>query len=71
MAGSRGEPRALVHGEAGEVGVVQHDLAGVGADQADDHVEGGGLAGAVVPQQADDFAGGHLQAQVFDHHATR
>jgi hypothetical protein len=36
---------------------VDADLAGVGAHQADDHVEGGGLAGTVGAEQADHLAG--------------
>ena len=43
--------------------------AGVGAHQADDHVEGGGLAGAVGPEQADHLAGADGQVHVLDHHA--
>src|SRR3546814_9291938 len=43
---------------------VEHDLALVGRDQADDHVEAGGLAGAVGAEQADDFARVQGQAEV-------
>jgi hypothetical protein len=35
----------------------QPHLAGVGGDQPEDHVQGGGLAGAVGTEQADDLAG--------------
>ena len=36
--------------------LVDADRAGVGRDQADDHVEAGRLAGAVRAEQADDLA---------------
>src|SRR5690606_2396985 len=39
-------------------------------DQADDHVEAGGLAGAVGPEQADHFARFQRQAEVA-HHLAR
>ncbi len=39
--------RALMHREVRDVAVVDGDVAFVGRHQADDHVEGGGLAGAV------------------------
>ena len=35
--------------------------------ETDDHVERGGLAGAVRSQQADDFAARHLDRQILDH----
>ncbi len=34
---------------------------GVGGDQADDHVERGGLAGAIGAEQTDDFTARHFQ----------
>jgi hypothetical protein len=36
--------------------ILDADLAAVGGDQADDHVEAGGLAGAVGAEQADHLA---------------
>ena len=57
---------ALVHRLGGDVLAVQFDLAGIGGDQADDHVEAGGLAGAVRPQQADHFAGFQAQPEIAD-----
>ncbi len=42
------------------------DLAGVGAHQADDHVEAGRLAGAVRPEQADDLAAADGEVHVLD-----
>src|SRR5690606_6143921 len=44
--------------------------AGIGRHQADDHVEAGGLAGAVGAEQADDFAGIEGQAEI-PHHLAR
>jgi hypothetical protein len=48
---------ALVHRQGGDVLAIEVDRAVVGRDQAGDHVETGGLAGAVGAQQA-----GHLAA---------
>ena len=39
-------------------------------DQAGDHVEDGGLAGAVGAEQADGLAGAHVQARVLHHGAA-
>ncbi len=47
---------ALIHGELGDVEAVEHDLAAVGDDHSHDHAEGGGFAGAVAAEEADDFA---------------
>src|SRR3546814_614231 len=58
------QARAGVHRLGGDVAAVEHDLALVGRDQADDHVEAGGLAGAVGAEQADDFARVQGQAEV-------
>ncbi len=44
---------AAIHRQARDVGAVQADLPGVGPHQADDHIERGGLAGAVRAQQPD------------------
>ena len=57
---------ARVHRFGGDVLAVEDDLAGIGRDQADDHVEARGLAGAVRAEQADDFAGVERQAEVAD-----
>src|SRR5690606_23589666 len=56
--------RALVHRFGGDVVAVEHDPALVGRDQADDHVEAGGLAGAVGAEQAHDLAGVEAQLEV-------
>ena len=47
--------------------IVQKNLAMLAAGQPDDHVESGGLAGAVRPQQPDDFAAFDLQGQIPQH----
>ena len=49
--------RADVHRVVGDVVAIELDAPGVGRGQADGHVEGRGLAGAVRPEQADDLAG--------------
>ncbi len=61
------QPRALVDRLALHRLAVDADLAGVGAHQADHHVEGRGLAGAVGPEQPDHFAGADRQVHVLDH----
>jgi len=57
---------AAVHGQVGDVLLVDADHALVGADQADDHVEAGGLAGAVGAEQADDLPAVDAHADVAD-----
>ena len=46
---------ALVHGEAGQLVVVDENAAFVRDDLAGDHVETGGLSGAVRAQEANDL----------------
>src|SRR5690606_9296403 len=46
---------------------VEHDAAGVGLDQADDHVEAGGLAGAVGAEQSHHLAGLEGEAELAHH----
>jgi len=58
---------AQVHRHAGNVGLVHHHPAGLRGDQAHDHVEAGGLAGAVWPQQSNDFAAGDSKVDSADH----
>src|SRR6185503_19024647 len=64
------EARALVDGQLRELAVVQVDAAGVRGHQADDHVEAGGLAGAVRAQQADHLAACHVERHTV-HHGAR
>ena len=64
------EPRALVHRQRGDVVAVELDAAAVGLDQAGDHVEHRGLAGAVRPEQADRLAAPHIERDALDHHAA-
>ena len=63
------QPGAAVHRKAGDVMAVHLDGAGIGRDQAGDHVEAGGLAGAVGTQQAHHFAAVHRQADRAHHGA--
>ena len=45
---------------------IELDAAAVGLDQPGDHVEHGGLAGAVGTQQADRLAAAHMDADALD-----
>jgi len=67
---SDAQPRAPVHRKPRDVGTVDLDRAGVGRDQAGDHVEAGRLARAVRPQQAHDLAALQRQADVAHHGAA-
>jgi hypothetical protein len=49
------ETGALEHGVVGGISAVEKDLAAIRADEADDHVEGGGLPGPVGSEEADDL----------------
>ena len=64
------EPRALVHRQRGDVVAVELDAAAVGVDQAGDHVEHRGLAGAVRAEQADRLAAPHVERDALHHHAA-
>ena len=46
----------LVHGQGGYILVVDGYRAAIGTDDADDHIETGGLAGPVGAQQSDHLA---------------
>ena len=61
------EPGALVHRQVRDVEAVDLDRAGIGADQPGDHVEDGGLAGAVRAEQPDRLAAAKRQRHVVDH----
>src|SRR5690606_2965610 len=52
--------------EAADLLAVEGDGPGIGPQEARDHVERGGLARAVGPEQADDLALGELEAQIVD-----
>src|SRR5262249_686593 len=56
------EPGPLVHGKLGDVVAVEENLSGLGRDLAGGHAEAGGLAGAVGPEQTDDFPAVDLEA---------
>ncbi len=60
------EPGALIHRQVGDVVAVELDDAAVGLDQPGDHVERGGLAGAVRSEQADRLAAPDIEADVLD-----
>src|SRR4029077_4620655 len=46
---------ASIHRKAGDVRTVDFDGAGIGRDKTRNHVEARRLAGAIRPEQADDF----------------
>ena len=56
------EPGALIHRQLGDVVAVELDGAAVGLDQAGDHVEHRGLAGAVRPEQTHRLAAADIDA---------
>ena len=64
------EPGALVHRQRGDVIAIEFDAAAVGVDQAGDHVEHRGLAGAVRAEQADRLAPPHIERDALHHHAA-
>ena len=60
------EPAALVHRQGRDVVAVQFDPPAVRLDQAGDHVEHRGLAGAVGAQEPDRLAAPHVKAHTLD-----
>ena len=60
------EPRALIHGKAGDVVAVEFDAAAVRLDQTGDHVKNRGLARPVRTQQADRLPAPHIEAHAID-----
>src|SRR5579862_3253499 len=56
-----------MHGEPPDILVVEVDLAVLAAGEPDDHVEGGGLAGAVRAEETDHFAALDLERQVLEY----
>ena len=61
---------AAMHGQMGDIRLVDVDPTGVRFHQSDNHVEAGGLAGAIGAEQADDLAGLHVQGDILDDSAT-
>src|SRR5438034_266697 len=53
-----------VHRQQRDVGVLQADAARVARHEPDDHVEGGGLAGTIGPEESHDLTAGELERQV-------
>ena len=60
------EPGAPVHRHRGDVEAVDLDRALVDRHQPGDHVEAGGLAGAVRAEQPDRLAGAHADRHAVD-----
>ena len=56
------EPGALIHRQLGDVVAVEFDGAAIGLDQAGDHVEHRGLAGAVRAEQTHRLAAADIDA---------
>ena len=64
------ETAALVHRQLGHVLALQEDAPAVGAQEAHDHVERGGLARAVGPEEADHLPRVDVEAHAVHHHAA-
>src|SRR5262249_38286222 len=58
------EPGARVNRQPRQIVTVELDAPSVGSDEPDDHVEAGGLAGAVRTEKADDFAARDIERDV-------
>src|SRR6185437_15426448 len=63
------EPRATIHGQLVDVLAVDLDRAFVRRDQPGDHVEHGGFAGAIRPEQPHRLAAVELEAHAANHYA--
>src|SRR5688572_5181092 len=64
------KPRAAVDRQVGELHGIELDRPRVDRHQADDHVEAGGLAGAIGSEQADHLAARYLERHVL-HYGAR
>src|SRR5579864_345214 len=58
--------RPQVHGDVGYVSVIEQDAASLGHSEAHDHMEAGGLTGAVRPQESDHLALRDLEVYAVD-----
>ncbi len=63
-------PRAAVHRVIGNVVALEDDPAAIRAHEADDHVEAGGLAGAIGAEKPDDLAPLEPDIDAVDHGAA-
>src|SRR5665811_1806249 len=52
-----------VRGYPADISAIEHHFAAVRRIETGDHVDGGGLAGAVGPDQSQDFARGDVKTQ--------
>ncbi len=59
-----------VHRDVGDFLAIDEHPAGFGRDQADDHVEAGGFAGAVRPQKPNNFTLFYMETDVVDDPTT-
>src|SRR5262249_23830065 len=64
------EPRALVHRQTRDVVAFELNAATVGLDEPGDHVEHGGLAGAVGAEESYCLAAAHVEARALDYLAA-
>ena len=64
------ETSALVHGQVGDLLVIEKDLTAVGPDESDHHVEAGSFPCTIGPEQADDLPLVDLQGDIIDHRAA-
>ena len=62
--------RALVHGQFGDVLLVEEYLACKGFDKSHDHVERGGFAGSVGPQQPHNLSLVKIDGHIIHHRAA-
>jgi len=60
-------PGPQIHGQVGDVFVVENNAPGILLDQPQDHGEGGGFTGPVRAEQADDFAPLNGHGDAIDH----
>ena len=56
------EPGSFVHRIIRHIGSGENDAAAVWPNESDDHVKAGRLAGAIRPEQSDDFTGAHIDS---------
>ena len=63
---TQAQPGTFVHRFGRQVPPIEQNIAAVRRDQTNDHVKGGGLAGTIGAEQADDFATFYFERQAFD-----
>jgi hypothetical protein len=64
------KPRAQIHRQPSNVFIREPNTPGFGRFQADDHVKGRRLTGAIRSEQPNDFAGLNVQRDIVDYAST-